>query len=400
MPGHNGKLNFASMNIDVTELPNLDNMLSSEGIILEAENELAKVYKKRYALFSTSGSTNFMFVSLALAKNDNLKVIAFSDMHVSFYNAIKILNMSYETVEGFDELKDKLEKSQSKCAIFTTSPNYFGQIKDLNMMRNLAHLNNSILVVDSAHGAHFAYSDILPNCASNFADITFYSMHKTMPTLTGGAVLVVDDERLYNLAKYFRSKLHSTSPNYMVMASMDYARDEFLKIASSSYLKIKQKIESFNGEIAGFKIIQNDDFTRLVLKMEGCDAYDVLKQLSKMGIDIEMAYLDMLVLIITPYNYADLDMLEDYLKKVEPKQLKIKKVDTKAKKKVVKNAVIDFMDIDKAEGCVAASEVGIYPPSVPIVKEMEIIDKSIIEILLTNKEHLFGLVNGKIAVLK
>ena len=399
MPGHNGNNLFCIDNkLDLTELKDLDNLLSSSSCIYESEKYLAKAYSSNYSLMLTQGSTSAMQISMCYSINQGYEIVSIGEMHSSFYNSIRLFGgemISFSSIEEFNLNRKNIKK---KCAIFITSPNYFGQTKEVEKIQKD---KEDILVLDAAHGAHFVYSKLLPQLPYENVDIFFVSFHKTMPAITGASALFTQDENIYLNLKYYRSMIHSTSPNYMTMASIDCARDDFEKNGELYYAKIKQVVDSYNGQIGGFNILNKDDFSRLVLQSDGVDANDILEQLHDKGIDIEMAYLDKLVLILTPYNIDKLNKLEKALEQTNKTKLEKKEFNKPlVKAKEIKSYKIDFVDLEKSLGYVCACEIGIYPPSIPVVHSYEIIEEESLKVLIANKDHLFGLVNGKVAVLK
>ena len=52
MPGHSGKdfYLFKANELDITEIEGLDNLLTSSGVILDAENLIAKAYGYKHSL--------------------------------------------------------------------------------------------------------------------------------------------------------------------------------------------------------------------------------------------------------------------------------------------------------------------------------------------------------------
>ena len=66
----------------------------------------------------------------------------------------------------------------------------------------------------------------------------------------------------------------------------------------------------------------------------------------------------------------------------------------------ITNLTADFVELDEAIGLIANADIGIYPPSVPVIRYGTKITEGNIKILKANKEHLFGLVNNKVPVLK
>ena len=400
MPGHNG-LDFAQINnaFDVTELPGLDNLLSSSDCILESEKFIAQSYGKNFSLLLTQGSTTAMQISIVFSIFQGYKIAAIGSMHTSFYNTIRVQNASYDSFESIEEFNEKNKTSHEKYAIYITSPDYFGCVKKTD---DIYKKNKDILIVDSAHGAHFPFSTLLPSLDMPNVDILFVSLHKTMPAKTGASCMFAKSEEIYLALKYFRSMIHSTSPSYLVLASIDYAVDDFQKNGENYYKKIFNEVNKYNGDFGKFKQVKSDDISRLVLQAKGYDAYDVLEQLHEKGIDIEMAYLDKIVLILTPYNIDKLDLFYKELQNVILKQLTIKEINHTAKEGLKKadKCAIEFVDLNDAKGRVSASEISIYPPSIPIVFYNEIIDEESLEVLKANKDHLSGLVNNKVPVLK
>ena len=86
----------------------------------------------------------------------------------------------------------------------------------------MAHKREAILIVDSAHGAHFCM-DGFPNPAyREGADIVIESIHKTLPALTQTAVLHVMGDRVNEeKLESALSTYQTSSPSYVFMASID-----------------------------------------------------------------------------------------------------------------------------------------------------------------------------------
>ena len=399
MPGHSGKafFDFQENHLDITEIEGMDNLLAASGVIKEAEDLMAKTYGYNHSIMVTSGSTICMQMSAYTIKQMGLEAVAIGSMHSSFYNAMRLFEIPYIEVENIQKCLDVIGKNQKQVAIFVTSPNYFGDIQDVDTLYK--NKKNNLLIVDAAHGAHFAFSKYLPKYPKG--DIVFSSMHKTMPAHTGAAIININDDYLYNLMLLNLSKMHSTSPSYLSLASMDLARAYFEEHGDEDYLKIKNKIDSFKGEFAGFKIKKTDDCSRLVLTKEGIDCYKVLKDLHDMGYEAEMAYEDEIVFILTPFNIDSLDELYDAMQKLSFEKLNSINIQRANKnKEYIKGLRPDFVEIKDAEGLIANADICIYPPSTPIVRFGEKIDKEDINILNAHLGHILGLVNNKVPVLK
>ena len=399
MPGHSGKELFAFKEnaLDITEIEGMDNLLAASGVIKEAEDLIAKAYGCKHSIMVTAGSTICMQMSAYAIKQMGIEAIAIGDMHSSFYNSMRLFDIPYIQVENVQKCLDVLQKNQKQVAIFVTSPDYFGKVCNLDELNSKKGTN--LLIVDAAHGAHFAFSSVLPKYPQG--DIVFSSMHKTMPVHTGGAIININDDYLYELMLLNLTRMHSTSPSYITLASMDMARAYMEENGEKEYSKIKSIVESYNGRFAGFDIIKTDDISRLVLQKKGIDCYKVLKDLSKLGFEAEMAYEDKIVFILTPFNVDSLATLEKALKSVDLELLKGNSVAVSAKaKENIAGLVPAFVELDDACGYVANADLCIYPPSTPIVRYGEKIGKEDINILKGHLGHILGLVNNKVPVLK
>ncbi len=399
MPGHSGESDagiYACAPFDWTEVSGLDNLLESEDVILQSEKLLAKDYGYAYALMLTCGVTCAMHIALNLAKERGGRVIAVGDMHKSFWSACALYGIDAEVADGeksIDAAKGKIS------AIFVTSPDYFGKTKDIKKLREAADEANALLVVDEAHGAHFPYSSLLPDNACKYADIAMTGMHKTLPVYGGGALMLVNAKEFYEKARIYRAMTHSTSPNYLVMASMDYAGDTMRREGEKLYAKVKTAVDEFSANLKSGKVIDSDDFTRVIIEFEGKDCYKLSDELTREGIFVEAAYGDRLVLIVTPFNCDKLKALSKALESIktvdgEPPVLPV------LEHRDVESREVELKDIDCALGGISACDIGLYPPGVPVIKRGDLIDESAVAFIKKYRNRLFGLASGRIAVVK
>jgi arginine/lysine/ornithine decarboxylase len=83
-----------------------------------------------------------------------------------------------------------------------------------------------VLLVDEAHGPHLGFNSALPPSALQCgADACAQSTHKITGAMTQCSMLQVKQEHLdLQRAKDTMSLLTTTSPNYLLMASLDAAR--------------------------------------------------------------------------------------------------------------------------------------------------------------------------------
>lgn len=403
VPGHSGNLAggiWEACSYDVTEIGVTDNLLNPQGVIAELEADLAGTYGVARSLIFTTGSTTAILASLGILSQRGGEVVVLGDMHKAFWNGVLLHKLQVSVVSDLDELRRYMQKTRYVSAICATSPDYFGICQDLAELRKIADEHGSLLWVDSAHGAHFVFADCLPDNPSVYAHLCVHSMHKTLPCYGGASVLNVTDRGLVDLATYYRNFFHTSSPSYLVMQSIDWAIGEMSDKGERYYRAVVDEIENLGSEIGAWKILRTDDPTRLVLQSQGNDARFTADSLSRQGIEVEMTYLDKMVLIVTPYNYTGLGLFAKALRSAPIKKIESVDLPHRPKRASRNCGKVEFVEISQCVGNVCACEIGVYPPGVPIVRAGEIIDEEIAKYIETNSDCVFGLVNGRVAVLQ
>ena len=242
MPGHKRNPAFSAgflpVEEDITEITDFDDLHRPEGLIKEAQERAAALYGSEEVFFSVNGSTGAILAAVSAAVPHGGKILAARNSHKSFYNAVYLrgLDPVYVFPEtdpgtgislsiGPSEVEEILEKDREIRAVFITSPTYDGIVSDIRSIAEAAHRHQVPLIVDEAHGAHLAFSDLFPDSAvREGADIVIHSIHKTLPSLTQTAVLhrcsdLVSREKI----RRFMSIYQSSSPSYPLMASLDRA---------------------------------------------------------------------------------------------------------------------------------------------------------------------------------
>lgn len=141
-------------------------------------------------------------------------------------------------------------------AVLVTSPNYYGQAADLKAIAGIAHAHNAALLVDEAHGPHLGFSSKLPPSALQCgADACAQSTHKILGAMTQCSLLHVKGGRI-NLTRAAEavSLLTTTSPNYLLMASIDAARytlavqgEKLIERALTAAEKLRKCLSKFAG---------------------------------------------------------------------------------------------------------------------------------------------------------
>ena len=119
-------------------------------------------------------------------------------------------------------------EGRKPAAVFVTSPTYHGICSNLSEISQLCHAYGIPVIVDEAHGAHLGFHPNMPNSAlQQGADLAVQSTHKVLCSLTQSSMLhisgnLVDREKISRCLQ----TLQSTSPSYLLLASLDAARHQ------------------------------------------------------------------------------------------------------------------------------------------------------------------------------
>lgn len=390
MPAHNGEDIGILTAMDITELSFSDNLIESDGVIANTEQNISKAYGTKFALMLTNGATSGVAIALHTAKNRGKNMLIVGEAHKSVHNYAMVFGFCVTQVQSFEDANPN-----DYDVVLVTSPNYFGNTTDISQLTN----TTAFVIVDASHGSHFAFCNSLPTLPTDIADIVILSFHKTLPVLTGGAGLLCNEHNTYEQLCYSRSIIHSSSPSYLTMSSIDKAICEMTQKGQILYEKCLSNIDQF-GQIldARYAILNTDDKTRLCICANGINGNAIAKELEKQNIFLEMTYNDVLVAIVTPYNSKHLMTLAKALNNINVNKQAKKIILPKTKKAEPKSQKVVFANIKECIGKVCATNIGIYPPGTPLLTVFDIIDEQIVQFLSTTDCEIFGLINGKIPV--
>ncbi|MDP4144257.1 MAG: aminotransferase class V-fold PLP-dependent enzyme [Bacillota bacterium] len=460
MPGHKGGNGFLRdlkgrelyeniLRLDITEVDGVDNLHHPEGIIKEAEDLLRDFYGSRKSYFLVNGSTSGNLAMIFSSFNEGDKVIVERNCHRSILNGIIMrklnpiyiknkYNRRYNAPLSIDEghFFDVLENNKDAKGIILTYPNYYGVCCDLQNIISKAKAANMRVLIDSAHGAHFGINELLPENALKLgADMVVVSSHKTLPSLTQTSYLHVGKECVVDMDKidFYVSSFLSTSPSYILMCSMDYARYYLEKEGDKDYRKLlsiankyREKINTIYGlhvlgeedikEEIGLTDVQHKhnkliDLTRYVINVqEGYSGNLLADYLRNKKIQVEMSDNQNIVLIFSPFNIEDeFEYLYNVLRELDLEIIKSDYIDV-ANFHIPKSSMAPYevMDSDKelidfnlSIGRICAEAIVPYPPGVPLIMPGEIIDNDIIRVMkycINSEITTLGIKENKISV--
>ena len=409
-PGH--KMNVFGksgiLSLDYTELPLTDSLYEASGIIKQAENDLKKLYGSKESIFSSGGNTLCIQTMLALAAKNKEKILCDRLVHRSAVSAMALLdidpiwvkreyNKKSRLFEKIDlkDLKEKLNEKVDYKAFYTTSPSYHGIIQNISLISEECKKKSVPVLVDNAHGSHLKFVGGNLHPLDMGAAMSADSAHKTLPVLTGGAWLHVNDDRFCEDVKNKMALFGSTSPSYVVMSSMDIARDWLKNCGEKEFLKLKSKVENIKNLAKEKGIFIPDesisDPVRITLGVwkAGYSGFEFREYLYKYGVEPEFCDSNYTVLIATPFNTReDFKKLKKALKEMKVKEekklgfefnFKIPEKLATIREAIMAKSV--KVNINNCVGKIAADVVCPCPPGVPVVMPGEKISDYEYEVL-------------------
>ena len=422
MPGHKGRAPFgasALYALDTTELPLTDNLHDPRGAIKAAEALYARAAGAAAALFLTGGATAGVHTLLQLHAREGDTVILPRNAHLSAVNACiqgglrPVWIPLRQTPGGFffiaeEDVLETLAAHPETKALMLTRPDYFGGMIPLPRIAAQCAARGCSLFVDEAHGAHLPWLCPDQTALALGAAGSVQSCHKTLPALTGAAVLLLRDPADVPRARLLLRRSQSSSPSYLLVRSVDDARawmdlrgrqrlsrltrlaDQLRRrAAEAGYPDPREALAS-----AGY----TRDPTRLVLRApQGGEA--LAEALAARGIDVEMAEEDRVVCILTAMDTpADLDRLARALADIPPLP---RPQTAPAALPPLPEAVLtprqaamrpaEAVPFPAAAGRIAAEALGVYPPGIPLAVPGERLTPEILEIMKkTRPENRFG----------
>ncbi len=423
MPGHKGrgdfKKRFPVADIDVTELSYSDNLACPGSVIADAQKDIAAILGAKRSYILTDGSSSGVLSMMFAASKRGTKVIVPRNCHQSVWNACKLLGIEPVIVQGKTEKGMILPPEPDVVArlivndvtiagLIVTSPDYYGNIAPLKEYSSILKKNKRLLLVDGAHGAHLAFEPAKAGYAGAYADLWVDGAHKSLFTLTQGAVLNIADDSLAPDVEEGLSMFRTTSPSYPIMASVEYGVKSLAN--DPSQIDSAKKAAAILKSDKHIKLYPSADWTKVAVDCAqyGVSADLAAAELEKLGIYCEFSDGRYILFYLSPAVLAgDAKRLKKALKIV----LSSKKLaGTYAARATIAPAPRTFsfqyalkrpaewVDLDDAVGRMCAQNAGYTPPCVPACVTGEMITDATVRVLKGGKT--FGLNGGKIKVVK
>lgn len=415
--------------IDVTVFKQVDSYHHPTGPIKKAQELAADAYGSDACFFSvhgTSGAIQAMILSVVGAGD---KIIVPRNVHKSITGGIILagaipvymqpeLDKKLGIANGVtpDTVKETLEANKDAKAVLIINPTYYGVATDIKKICDIVHEYDIPLIVDEAHGPHLNFNDKLPISAMEAgADMCAQSTHKIIGALTQGSLLQVNSKRVsVQRVKQVINLMHTTSPSYILMASLDTARRQIAlhgKELLDRTIELSNYVRKEVNKIPGFYCFGDE-----ILGVPGAFAFDPTKititcrDLGITGYELEMILANKYhiqmelsdlynVLIVgsfgdTPEGMERLlkalnEISNDYYGKGTPKA---DFIDIPAIPEQIQipneafNSVRTPVRIKDSIGMISGEFLMAYPPGIPILCPGEKITREIIEYVQTLKD--------------
>ena len=182
--GKNGE-NFLEENwypekFDITEIDGFDNLHKTTGVLKEINKRLAALYGIKNARMLVGGSTTGILSAIFATLHPGDIILLARNCHMSVYHAallshakVKFLYPERSGIVSTEKVKMAFEEDPEIKEVIITDPTYEGMKSDIKKISEIVHVNNALLLVDAAHGAHLIKNSINANDEYKNQDLVF-----------------------------------------------------------------------------------------------------------------------------------------------------------------------------------------------------------------------------------
>lgn len=409
---------------EVSLADELDDLHRPEGCIKEAQQLAARLWGADEAFFMVNGTTEAIHAMLMSSLSPGDEIIMPRNAHRSAIGGLVLsgarpvfVSPEQDEVLGIahgvtaEKVRRALAEHPVAKAVFAVYPTYYGVASDLCEIAEAAHEKGVPLLVDEAHGAHLCFSEELPpDALSCGADLVAQSTHKLLGAMTQASMLFRKGSRVpAERVRRTMSLLTTTSPNYLLMASLDIARlqmeEEGLALVARA-VRLSEELRKavntlpglwcFGAERMGRPGAAALDVTKLTVNVSGIgmSGEEAMRFLREKNIQAELADARNVLFII---SIADTERetarLFEALRSLSSEHegnsaasiLSVSvppNLTTALSPRETFYAAREFVPLMQATGRIAAEEITFYPPGIPVIIPGERITKEAVGYLL------------------
>ncbi|RQD69111.1 MAG: aminotransferase class I/II-fold pyridoxal phosphate-dependent enzyme [Tindallia sp. MSAO_Bac2] len=232
-----------AMAIDVTVFEQVDSLHHPSGPIAEAQEMAADAFGAEYTFFCVHGTSGALHAMILSVLREGEKIILPRNVHKSVTTGLALIGATpvyiqpeIDSMTGTalnvtpESIEEALKQHPDARAVLVINPTYFGVAADLETIAKTVHKHDIPLMVDEAHGPHLSFHEDLPMSAMEAgADICAQSTHKIIGSLTQSSMLHLQGKRVdHQRVQAALNLLHTTSPSYILLASLDVARRQMM----------------------------------------------------------------------------------------------------------------------------------------------------------------------------
>ncbi|MBO8138224.1 MAG: aminotransferase class I/II-fold pyridoxal phosphate-dependent enzyme [Desulfotomaculum sp.] len=409
--------------LDLTEVAGLDDLHNPQGAIAKAQELAAEAFGSKKCYFLVNGTSSGLIALILATCRECDQLIIPRTVHRSVLTGLilsgaqpiyiyppVIKQFGIPSLIPLDLLQSCIDKYKKASGILMVHPSYYGIAERIGQIVNIANQYNIPLLIDEAHGGHFRFHEELPlDALSAGADAVVQSTHKVGGALTQASMLHLNSNRLdYVRLEECLRMVQSTSPSYILMASLDAARRQLVtegKELIERSLQVARKWRDIISDLPGIKVLSPQhlpgydilllDETRMVVNVQeaGLTGYQAAEILSsRHGIQVEMADHTNIVVLLglnaadddgkilyralsqLAFNNArfncslNIQVPPQAVQAMTPRQAWLSKTRT--------------VKLEEAGGKISADSVAVYPPGIPALCPGEIISTEILDYLL------------------
>lgn len=290
-------LGHDALALDLALMDELDDLHEPHGCIKEAQDLAAALYGADDSFFVINGTTGGIYAMILAVCGPGDKIIVPRNAHRSIIGGIILSGavpvfmqpaVDYELGLAMgvtpETVAETIAAHPDAKAVLLINPTYYGVATDLKTIVDMIHRYGMVVLVDEAHGPHLAFSRQLPLSALEAgADICAQSTHKILGAMTQCSMVHCREGRIsVPRLKAMLQLVQTTSPNYILMASLDVARmqmalegerliDQAIELAQWARREINRIpcLYSFGEEKIGNPGVYGLDYTKLTVTVKG-----------------------------------------------------------------------------------------------------------------------------------
>jgi arginine decarboxylase len=440
MPGHKGGtgaspealaiLGRRAFELDITGVEGLDDLLQPTGVIREAEELLARAFGADASYFLINGTSSGLQALILGTVGSGEEIIVPRNMHKSMVSGVILsgarpvfVTPEVDREQGIalgvtpEKVEEALVAHPKAKAVLLISPTYYGVTSDLAAIAALVHKRGLPLLIDEAHGPHFYFhEDLPPGALRQGVDACAQGAHKILCSLTQSSWLHVKGERVdRGRLRAVLGVILSTSASYLLMASLDLARQQMVRDGRAILtrtLELAERLRNGVRRLPGLTTFGREycsragavdlDLTKVTVSVKGLGITGQQAELYlryEHGIQVELSDLYNVLFIVGPgTTEEDVERLLKALAELvrENTARAVRQIGVDALPPIPRQVITpreaffapaDTVPLVAAKGRISMETVTCYPPGIPILCPGEEVTPEIIEHIEFMKEN-------------